>query len=71
MKGKLDPNDPEQLEIIKEILDVQDVSYRVVVLLDNQIVKNLSRDLSVDLEQAAFEANFWQQVYFDYSDTLD
>lgn len=65
MNKKLDPNIPDDLELIKEILSDQDIDFKIVVLIENLSVKD-HQIFSVDIEQAAYEANFWQQIYFDY-----
>lgn len=65
MNKKLNPNIPDDLELIKEILSDQDIDFKIVVLIENLSVKD-HQIFSVDIEQAAYEVNFWQQIYFDY-----
>jgi len=65
---KLDPNNYQDLEIIKGILEDLNISFQIAVLFENQIVRYLKTDTSIDLQQAAVEANFWRLVYLCYSE---
>jgi Ni/Fe-hydrogenase subunit HybB-like protein len=64
--GELDPNKFEDLCLILEILDDQEIEYRIDIKLDpNKINFELLQN-NLSEQFVSTEINFWQQVYFDY-----
>lgn len=66
MSNKLDPNNPMDLEIIKEILEDQGVDFNITIEIIEKIEDFEEIRNSTDHDFVAYQVNYWTQIYFDF-----